>query len=742
MTKLTFACTLPLICLSLAICEHLAARTWTSAQGRYKIEAELVEHRADGKLILRKTDGTLISVELNKLSAADRQYVEELKAKASVASDSFDGLLLASRQLLRDGRIAEANEKIEQAGAKATSADDKDQLSAIRTLSSQLAQFWSAVAEAGGRLTGGAELEIGRARVAVVETSPDRLVLRALGKNCRFSLRQPETIPSSLALVLAKRRLTGSEAAKIIAAYESLGPEANNRKLWELAAGGRLTTRPLAGIAKAPLNDLLESASTPNEPAVPNPLSPDPTQPQPVDAVPGLEPKKRESVPNASVVAKHRKEIRELFADEFKASLSKDKYALAKKLYQLAEETMADDSAAAYVLYLESVELAAEVGDAQGAVQILGKVKASFEDEAITSHEAEALAVAAKVTDPPLSPKTVTFIGQRASELIDEAIAADDFAAAKIAVDTAIVVARRMKNRQAQALFQKRQGEIEKKQRAFGKILAAREAVAQNPDDAEANHTLSVYYCAQKNDWEKGLKYLAKSDDQEIAETAERDMKHPTDSGLCYELGETWWSLGAEGTSELGPAFKRRAAHWYGQALPGLSALRKVKAQKRIEESTQLAENSTGTAPETKPVALTSLPLAGSQGVDLDRRNALHGEVKVNKKSFTDGIWAQPQRGQIARIGYKLDGQYSLLSGVAGMDDSMPLSNAYSSVVFSIYNDDGKLLWKSAPLKRRGTGQAFKIKVQGVKTLYLATQLTGSSNSYCYAVWGGLTLLK
>jgi len=76
------------------------------------------------------------------------------------------------------------------------------------------------------------------------------------------------------------------------------------------------------------------------------------------------------------------------------------------------------------------------------------------------------------------------------------------------------------------------------------------------------------------------------------------------------------------------------------------------------------------------------------------------------------------------------------------MDDSMPLSSARSSVVFSIYNDKGKLLWSSAAMKRRGTGQAFKLNVQGVQTLYLVTQLSDSTNSYCYAVWGDLTLMK
>jgi len=46
-------------------------RTWTDATGTYKIEAELVRV-ADGKVELKKADGTVVSVPLDKLSAADQ----------------------------------------------------------------------------------------------------------------------------------------------------------------------------------------------------------------------------------------------------------------------------------------------------------------------------------------------------------------------------------------------------------------------------------------------------------------------------------------------------------------------------------------------------------------------------------------------------------------------------------------------------------------------------------------------
>lgn len=53
------------------------ARTWTDNTGKYAVEAELVEVR-DGNVHLRKTDGSVVSVPLERLSAADRRYLNLL----------------------------------------------------------------------------------------------------------------------------------------------------------------------------------------------------------------------------------------------------------------------------------------------------------------------------------------------------------------------------------------------------------------------------------------------------------------------------------------------------------------------------------------------------------------------------------------------------------------------------------------------------------------------------------------
>ncbi len=57
------------------------ARQWTSRNGGFSAEAELLDVK-DGKVILKKTDGSTLTVPLNKLSLGDVRYVNEVLKSA------------------------------------------------------------------------------------------------------------------------------------------------------------------------------------------------------------------------------------------------------------------------------------------------------------------------------------------------------------------------------------------------------------------------------------------------------------------------------------------------------------------------------------------------------------------------------------------------------------------------------------------------------------------------------------
>jgi hypothetical protein len=88
-----------------------AVRTWTDVTGRHSTEADFVDFK-DGKVRLRKTGGTVISVRLERLSSVDQRYVKargrwRAVAKIGLAMHSYEmaeGTLPKPASCARDGR--------------------------------------------------------------------------------------------------------------------------------------------------------------------------------------------------------------------------------------------------------------------------------------------------------------------------------------------------------------------------------------------------------------------------------------------------------------------------------------------------------------------------------------------------------------------------------------------------------------------------------------------------------------
>ena len=64
------------VLISLAAAAPVDGRTWSDRTGKFSIEAELVEFK-DGKAVLKRSDGRVISVRSSLLSKADRKYIRD-----------------------------------------------------------------------------------------------------------------------------------------------------------------------------------------------------------------------------------------------------------------------------------------------------------------------------------------------------------------------------------------------------------------------------------------------------------------------------------------------------------------------------------------------------------------------------------------------------------------------------------------------------------------------------------------
>ncbi|MBC8874430.1 MAG: FMN-binding protein [Planctomycetes bacterium] len=85
-------------------------RTWSDITGRFQTEAEFVD-LTDGAVNLKKTDGEVISVPLDKLSAADQAYVRRRTGGESPASSTSDALVEFLSGAKVHGRITARNDQ-------------------------------------------------------------------------------------------------------------------------------------------------------------------------------------------------------------------------------------------------------------------------------------------------------------------------------------------------------------------------------------------------------------------------------------------------------------------------------------------------------------------------------------------------------------------------------------------------------------------------------------------------------
>lgn len=76
-----------------ACTQGVEAREWTDSTGKYRVEAELVDFK-DGSVHLRKKNGQVLLVPLEKLSLENRQFVKE---RFAAEAGKRDGLLVETK---------------------------------------------------------------------------------------------------------------------------------------------------------------------------------------------------------------------------------------------------------------------------------------------------------------------------------------------------------------------------------------------------------------------------------------------------------------------------------------------------------------------------------------------------------------------------------------------------------------------------------------------------------------------
>lgn len=120
-----------------ALAAWAVAREWTDSTGKFTQHADLVD--SDGRIaVLRKADGFLVAVPLDKLSDADREYIASQAGKAEVAAAaSKDRTWELTNGVKAVGRVLEYGRKEMVVARRAGRIVVNDRLLAERTAMQQ-----------------------------------------------------------------------------------------------------------------------------------------------------------------------------------------------------------------------------------------------------------------------------------------------------------------------------------------------------------------------------------------------------------------------------------------------------------------------------------------------------------------------------------------------------------------------------------------------------------------------------
>ena len=397
------------------------------------------------------------------------------------------------------------------------------------------------------------------------------------------------------------------------------------------------TSSTVASIVRSSSASVVPAGETPTVTVTSNDGAVGPPAVKPPATVPAEEPPaahqspKKALVPDTLALVAARKAVKTLLDKDFLgAKTSEQRLELSAKLRKQAQDTR-DDPATRYVLFQMAYDQAATAGEVSRVLDIIDDMARCF-DLSVGEIKLLALTKASQSARGSASAnEMLPEVLDAALAAVDDAVAAEDFDSALKLARLSAALAERLKNPQAILAAGKRKGEIEKAKEFARSVAAAKSTLESDPADPKANLLVGRWLCMQKSDWKQGLPLLIKSDDPTWAPLAKDDRAGPKDGEAQYALAERWWKLAQAESGSARQALQMRAVFWYRQALPGLTGLNRLAAEKQIA-----AAETTPAASSVKAVRAAVQP--GNVASSANGAQVSSGESSLIDPSFVGTI--------------------------------------------------------------------------------------------------------
>lgn len=186
--------------------------------------------------------------------------------------------------------------------------------------------------------------------------------------------------------------------------------------------------------------------------------------------------------------------VKDTFSDEYaQAGSSAEKSAFAVKLLETAEQIELG-SANHYALLRVAWDIATQAGDAKLAMRITDGIAGAYDVNALIAK----VATIKKAAEAVRSSTQRTALATAALNVVNEAVAVDDYNNATEIASIGLAAARKAQDWQLVKQIVARQKEIKETAEAHAKIQMALATLEGNPTDPDANQAAGVYFCFVK----------------------------------------------------------------------------------------------------------------------------------------------------------------------------------------------------------------------------------------------------
>ena len=288
----------------------------------------------------------------------------------------------------------------------------------------------------------------------------------------------------------------------------------------------------------------------------------------------------RPTLPAPEVITQKEAEVRDIFRDEFrKAGSSDQRLQVAKQMLAVADKTN-DDPGGRYALQRIARDIYMGEHKYQMAFETVGTIVESFKDADEYALKLDAMKAVKSFTTTQAS----VYSSQALTMAEDALENGRPRIAASLCATLRTALGRRIPSRTGKVLV-----DLESDLKIAMDLREQYERAAMqlesNPDDAAALAVVGRYLCFGDNNWDEGLPYLAKSNDELLKKAATLELQYDSASNNDMEVAEAWYQAAKQSAGTLQ---KRRlfdhANRWYLSARTSAKGLAIIKIDRRLEE--------------------------------------------------------------------------------------------------------------------------------------------------------------